>query len=209
MDKKQLRAAALAKRDGLTGERRRVNSEKIIRRLMSLPCYQEADAILTYVSFRSEADTILLINCALAEGKAVFVPKVMGRDMEFFRIVSIDDLQEGYQGILEPTGSLSYSDCISQSCGPQGQEYRKEERSVSDPFYTLVCLPGAVFDRNRHRIGYGGGFYDRYLSKMMERPAGTVATVALAFDCQIFDEIPWEAHDICPACIVTESEIIL
>lgn len=189
MDKKQMRAFALAKRDALTKKQREADSEKIISRLMSLSAYQKADAILTYVSFRSEVDTFPLIHSALAEKKAVFAPKVLGREMAFFKISSVNDLREGYRGILEPEETLSYDDWNSQS--------------------VLICLPGAAFDRNRHRIGYGGGFYDRYLSKTKEKPPGTVATAALAFSCQIFEEIPWEVHDIRPACIVTERETIV
>lgn len=203
-----MRAIALAKRDGLSEERRKDDSTEIIRKLTELSCYREADALLIYVSFRSEADTFPLIRLALAEGKAVFAPKVLGRDMEFFRIFSVDDLKKGYQGILEPDETLSYIDWISQ---PDDAQFKiRESGNVHPDFsHTLVCLPGAAFDRNRHRIGYGGGFYDRYLSKMEKKPAGIVSTAALAFDCQIFEEIPWEHHDFCPACIVTEKEIIL
>ncbi len=188
MDKKQMRAFALARRDGLTGKQRKDGSDRIVEQLTELPCYREAGALLTYVSFRSEVDTFPLIRRALAEGKAVFAPRVSGRGMEFFRILSLGDLKEGYRGILEPQGEDSYTDWMGQG--------------------TLVCLPGAAFDRNRHRIGYGGGFYDRYLWKLQERRDEKINTAALAFACQIFEEIPWEAHDIRPACIVTEKEII-
>ncbi len=188
MDKKQMRAFALTRRDGLTGKQRKDGSDRIVEQLTELPCYREADALLTYVSFRSEVDTVPLINRALAEGKAVFAPRVSGRGMEFFRILSLGDLKEGYRGILEPQGEDSYTDWMGQG--------------------TLVCLPGAAFDRNRHRIGYGGGFYDRYLWKLQERRDEKINTAALAFACQIFEEIPWEAHDIRPACIITEKEII-
>lgn len=191
--KKEIRREALKRRDCQTKEQRREADGTIFEKLTALPCYREADVILTYVSFRSEVDTFPLIRHALAARKAVFTPKVLGRDMEFFRILSIDDLQKGYQGIREPTGHLSYDDYISQF----------------NMLQTLICLPGAAFDRNRHRIGYGGGFYDRYLSKIKESRTGTVKTAALAFDCQIFEEIPWETYDVCPACIVTEREIIL
>lgn len=208
MDKKQTRVLALGKRDGMTEKQRRVGSGEIIRRLMRLSCYQEADAILTYVSFRSEADTFPLISSALAEKKAVFVPKVLGRDMEFFRIFSLDDLREGYRGILEPDITISYGDWISQNFGVLPTIGEAGDTPSGLP-HTLVCVPGAAFDRKRRRIGYGGGFYDRYLSKMMESPSGMADAVALAFDCQIFEEIPCEVHDICPDCIVTEREIIL
>lgn len=193
MDKKQMRASALAERDGLTEKRRMAASGRITEKLTGLSCYREADAVLTYVSFRSEVNTFLLIRRALTEGKAVFAPKVMGRDMEFFRIFSPDDLREGYRGILEPVEAASYFDWIGHLALPR----------------TLVCMPGAAFDRERHRIGYGGGFYDRYLSEMKKKRAGKAIMAALAFDCQIFEEIPWEAHDVCPDCIVTEKEIIV
>lgn len=188
MDKKQVRALALARRDSLTGKQRRSGSDRIVEQLTKLSCYREADALLTYVSFRSEVDTFPLIHRALAEGKAVFTPRVSGRDMEFYRIASVGDLREGYRGILEPQGTDSYVDWVGQSA--------------------LICLPGAAFDRNRHRIGYGGGFYDRYLWKLQERRNDKISTAALTFACQIFEEIPWEAHDICPSCIITEKEII-
>lgn len=204
MDKKQMRTLALAKRDALTKKQRKAGSEEIVRRLTELSCYRDADAVLTYASFRSEADTFPLIRQALKEGKAVFTPKVLGREMEFFKIFSVDDLREGYRGILEPDETVSYVDWKSQEKNAQPKAGNRR----SDFPRTLICLPGAAFDRNRHRIGYGGGFYDRYLSKTEERAAGTVFTAALAFDCQIFEEIPWEAHDFCPARIVTEKEII-
>lgn len=206
-EKKRFRMAALAARDRLKAEQRRDYSEMIIDNLTSLSCYQDADAILTYISFRSEVDTFRLLKRAFADKKAVFVPKVMGKEMAFYRIFSADDLSPGYRGILEPaTGQLFAewsADCMSQ--------------------YALICLPGAAFDRACHRIGYGGGFYDRYLSGLRQGNAGACLqadtdaakqlrmkcmTAALAYSCQIFDEIPWETHDIRPERIITETEII-
>lgn len=209
--KKRFRREALTKRDGLTAEQRRNYSGRIIKKLIDLPCYVNADAILTYVSFRSEVDSFPLIERAFADGKAVFAPKVLGKEMDFFRMYSLADLTEGYRGILEP------------SCGCSYDERNTDQVSQS----TLICLPGAAFDRARHRIGYGGGFYDRYLSRFLQdgvnmdavvQPRADtdtaghlqrkVTTAALAYDCQIFEEIPWETHDIRPAHIITETEII-
>lgn len=187
--KKRFRREALTKRDGLTAEQRRNYSGRIIKKLIDLPCYVNADAILTYVSFRSEVDTFPLIERAFTDGKAVFAPKVLGKEMDFFRIYSLADLTAGYRGILEPSGRYSYD------------EWRGDQLGQC----ALICMPGAAFDRARHRIGYGGGFYDRYLSGHLQRK---VATAALAFDCQIFEEIPWEAHDIRPKWIITEKERI-
>lgn len=217
--KKSFRASALERRDSLTPEQRGDYSGIILKTLTSLPCYQEADAVLIYVSFRSEVDTFPLIEQAVADGKAVFAPRVLGREMEFYRIFSRDDLAAGYRGILEPAGGMSFDmwavDWMSR-------------KSDSRP-HILVCLPGAAFDRARHRIGYGGGFYDRYLCRLLQENTDTDAaahlqtgmdvlkrkqestvffTAALAYDCQIFAEIPWEAHDMRPMCVVTEKEIL-
>ena len=160
MNKKQMRALALEARDGLTKRQRADFSGVITEKLMKLPCYQNAKALLTYVSFRSEVDTVSLIRLALQEGKAVFAPKVLGRDMAFFRISSLDDLSPGYRGIWEPEAKTSYNDWISQN---PVEATNPEENGIPEENlpHTLLCMPGAAFDRQRHRIGYGGGFYDR------------------------------------------------
>ena len=242
--KKRFRREALAKRDGLTAKQRRDYSGRIIKKLISLPCYENADAILTYVSFRSEVDTFPLIERAFADGKTVFAPKVLGKEMDFYRIFSVDDLAAGYRGILEPAGGLSFDewvvDWLSRCVDSQqekltetGKGTRKEKLAVAETDdgraarpHILVCLPGAAFDRTRHRIGYGGGFYDRYLSGHLQKKGNTdaaqsqagtdtaghlrrkAATAALAYDCQVFEKIPWETHDICPMFVVTEKEIL-
>ncbi len=205
--KKEIRREALQRRDNLTKEQRRECGGKILEKLTALCCYREADALLTYVSFRSEVDTFALIRLALEEGKAVFTPKVLGRDMVFFRIFSIDDLREGYQGILEPSETISYTDWVSQFEREQEKTGKCRGHSPGRP-QVLVCMPGTAFDRNRHRIGYGGGFYDRCLPGLEAGPAKKITTAALAFSCQVFEEIPWEPHDIRPAYLLTEKEIL-
>lgn len=190
-EKKRFRTEALAARDSLTPEQRKRYSDRIIRNLIGLPCYQEADAILTYISFRSEVDTFPLLERAFADGKAVFAPKVLGKEMAFYRIFSKNDLAVGYQGIPEPIGGQLF------------QPRRNDQISQR----ILVCLPGAAFDRSCHRIGYGGGFYDRYLGDTACSQMRYV-TAALSFNCQIFEEIPWETHDIRPEQIITQTEII-
>lgn len=223
-EKKRIRLAALAKRDSLTAKQRQDYSDRIVKNLTNLPCYENADAILAYISFRSEVDTTPLTEKAFVDGKAVFAPKVTGKEMDFFRIYSLEDLTEGYQGILEPAGGQLFDEWVDDQMG-QPKESRlerslkgsmAEKGGVGVPSI-LVCLPGAAFDRARHRIGYGGGFYDRFLSRFSEKESGTDAvvhprmrftTAALAFGCQIFETIPWEAHDIRPMCVVTETEIL-
>lgn len=244
-EKKRYRAEALARRDSMTAQQRRDCSDRIIENLTNQSCYQNADAVLTYISFRSEVDTIPLLKLAFSDGKSVFAPKVTGKEMEFYQIFSTDDLAVGYRGILEPAGGLSFDEWItdqkSQRSGGR-QEKPKETRKWTrnkklaavemDEMKTafphiLICLPGSAFDKTRHRIGYGGGFYDRYLSRLLPgiesmaaaaQPQAVtneakhfrmkVTTAALAYDCQIFEEIPWEMHDMCPARIITETKII-
>lgn len=186
--KAEVRARALALRDEIPAQERIRRSEKIVKKLTGHTCYREVQALLTYVSFRSEADTISLIERAFADGKAVFVPRVAGREMDFFRIRALSDLEEGYHGILEPQNHITevYAPLVGKA---------------------IMCMPGAAFDRAHHRIGYGGGYYDRYLSGLSEQAKNTICTAALAYDCQILQEIPWDSHDICPEWIVTETEI--
>lgn len=195
--KKRFRREALAVRDSIPEKMRQTYSEAIIKNLTARSCYQQAAAVLLYISFRSEVETASLMKQAFADGKAVFVPKVSGQEMEFFQISGWEDLAEGYRGIMEPMGGRLYTDWVSQC---QGAEHS----------HTLICLPGAAFDKKCHRIGYGGGFYDRYLGRLLKNSKDTPCCMAaLAFSCQIFEEIPWEAHDVCPKEIVTENEVIV
>ena len=222
--KRRIRQAALERRDSLTDKQRRNYSDRIIERLVSLPGYREAEAILTYVSFRSEVNTFPLLDRVFSDGKAVFVPKVSGKEIDFYRIFSEADLTEGYRGILEPSGGQLLDgwmdDQISQRVGGRQEKplkNREEQEGESAVLSVMICMPGAAFDRACHRIGYGGGFYDRYLSGRSAAAEGAEGkthlcaaylTAALAYDCQVFEEIPWEMHDICPMCVVTEKEII-
>ena len=185
--KTEVRALALALRDEMPIQERMRCSERIVKNLTEHTCYRETKALLTYVSFRSEVDTISLIEQAFTDGKAVFVPRVAGREMDFFRIKNLFDLQKGYHGILEPQDHITevYNPLIGKA---------------------LMCMPGAAFDRAHHRIGYGGGYYDCYLANLSGQTKDTICTAALADDCQIRQEIPWDSHDICPRWIVTETE---
>lgn len=195
--KREVREQALALRDTLIPAERTAYSKEITEKIIHLDCYRNAAALLIYVSFRSEVETRLLIGKALLDHKAVFVPAVSGREMEFFRITSLNELKSGYQGILEP----------SQESENSYRSWMKKNISAK----TLLCMPGAAFDRERNRIGYGGGYYDRYLSSFSvkhKEKNGDTDTIALAFSCQVFAEIPHEPHDLRPERIVTEQEII-
>ncbi len=153
----------------------------ICKKLTTLPEYKQAKSIYTYVSFAGEVSTIPLIEAAWMDGKTVAVPRVIGSDtLQFIELTTWDQLEEGYFHVLEPVS---------------GQRASDEE--------ALLVMPGVAFDLMRHRIGYGKGFYDRYLS---EHPSHT--TAALSFDFALLASIPAEEHDRTPQIIVTEKRIL-
>lgn len=150
-------------------ERRKL-SGLIAKKLQKLPEYKEAKTLLCYVSYGSEADTCDLIVKALAEKKKVYCPKVEGDGLGFYRIFSLADLKPGYRSILEPEGRTERFD--------EAQDWER----------TVMLVPGTAFDLSGHRIGYGGGYYDRYLSGFAEgkRPF----CIGLCFQCQLAEITP-------------------
>ena len=148
--------------------------------------YRDAPVVLAYVDCKHEVGTSAIIEAALRDGKRVAVPKVAGKVMNFFYISSLEnDLEDGYYGIREPVEGLAPADGDADTEG------------------SIIIMPGVAFDESRHRVGYGGGFYDRYLEAHK-----TLKTVALAFEFQIRDEVPFEEFDILPEKIVTEKRVI-
>lgn len=202
MNKKDVRKNILAVRDCITAEDRARYNARIREIVTGTEEYREAEAILAYVSYKSEVDTTALIQQALADGKHVFAPKVSGNEMEFWKTSSLADLQEGYRGILEPKQSITFSEWV-----------KKHDCKV------MMWMPGVAFDMKRHRIGYGGGFYDRYLERLLHRLEQTnsidqaqtqfgrftLTTTALAYSCQVLERIPYEEHDRKPDLLITEQ----
>lgn len=186
--KQELRTRYLSYRNGLSAGKRKEKSAEIWRRLKQEAAFQEAEAVLVYMDYRSEVMTAALVEELLLSGeKRIFAPKVEGMNIRFYEITSMDDLTEGYQGIREPEadeGKLFT------------QEMAQEQKS-------LILVPGAVFDRQRGRMGYGKGFYDRYLAEFP-----SLHSAALAFECQIAKKVPEEAHDKKTDMIITETDTI-
>lgn len=185
--KKAIRKQILERRNALDGKQRQRLSARIAETLYTTEEYQKTETLLTYVSYGSEVDTFSMIRRSLTEGKKVYCPRVLAPgQMEFYRIHSLEELQLGYQGIPEPVGAEAFPKATACSKGS-----------------ILMLMPLTVFDRERNRIGYGGGFYDRYLSA-----TEGINTIGLAFECQRWKEILLiEPHDIRPSRIITESEI--
>lgn len=180
-NKSLIRKQILNKRKSLEESFVASASRDILDRLFALKEYREANLILTYADHKGEVETSALIRDALKKGKKVACPKVSGKEMDFFLIGSLDDLKRGYMGIPEP-------DTL-------------EKVSAKDQ---LMIMPGLAFDEKCHRIGYGGGFYDRFLSKY----PGHCDKIALAFEFQIFYDLPYDEFDICPDMVITEKRVI-
>ena len=156
-------------------------SHIICEKVIGLDAFLKSDTIFTYVDFNREVETRKIIETAWRMGKKVAVPRVAGRDMDFYLIDSMEELAPGYFDIPEPlTNHLA------------------EDESA------LMVVPGVAFDPKCHRAGYGQGFYDRYLEKHPYHH-----TVAVAFDFQIVAEVPSEPTDIRPDMVITETAVFL
>ncbi len=195
-DKKQLRKKIILERNRLSEEEVRSLSSRISAGIIGMPEYHSAASVFCYMAFRNEVDLSELMVSARAAGKKVFLPRILGdgtdKKMEFYLYEEGDVLPRNEMGIKEPDPKKgSAEDLIS--AGEQ----------------ILMIMPGVVFDRERRRLGYGGGFYDRYLAKCRDWNGVKVSTVAAAYDLQVVEtSLPEEETDIRPDHIVTESRVI-
>lgn len=182
LGKKEIRAEVKKRRREADEETLHEKSLQILERFRQLSSYKDASLLLAYVDAKREVETRLLMRCAWDDGKKVAVPRVDGDGiMHFYYLRSLKDLEPGAFGIMEPR-----ADC-----------------RICEPEEGLLLMPGVAFDEQGHRVGYGGGYYDRYLEKHPH-----LIHIALAFEFQIFPEVPSEKHDICPDLIVTENRIL-
>jgi len=165
----------------MTQEQRDAKSREIEDRLFSLPEFGSARVVMFFAAFRSEVDTGPMIRRALADGKRIVLPRVAGADLNLFEIADPDaDVAPGAWGIPEPS----------------------EARPIKLDEIDLIIVPGAAFDCQGNRLGYGAGFYDKLLSSF----AGP--TIALAFEAQIVPRVPADLHDIPISRIATEKRVI-
>lgn len=196
MKKTTLRKEILQKRNLLKPEERQEKSKKIVTYIIDSEEFRTADKILLFASYKSEVDTTDILRHALATSKQVYLPKVQKDRMEFYQVFTEDELQIGYHGIREPEERAKYK-------FPPLQQLQKGR--------ILMLIPGAVFDTDGNRIGYGGGFYDKYLAKLeaqiLEAPNVQLQKWAMAFECQVVEIgiIQAEWHDIKVDCVITEK----
>ncbi len=179
-EKRNLRRQMTARRKAHDSGIFEEKSRQILRNLAETSLWREAEQILTYVSLPGEVSTRELILKAWSEGKETLVPKVTPEGLVFSVLTSFDELEEGCFHVLEPLKVIPAS----------------AKRA-------LMILPGLAFDLKGNRLGYGGGYYDRYLAAHPELP-----TCALAFDFSVFEEIPVLDTDIRADLLVTESRTI-
>lgn len=187
-EKKNLRKKMKALRDRLSYEEVLDLSQKLTERVVSHYEFIRAKDILIYMHYQNEVRTDGIIGYAWMLRKRVFVPRVNGNEMEFYEIRDLKECAPGYQGINEPVLCTS--------------PYEFKEGLKEEP---LMILPGLAFDEKGGRLGYGGGFYDRFLES---RPACT--KMGIGFDFQCVGEVPAGGQDIPMDLVVTEerTEII-
>lgn len=172
-NKKAIREKILKMRDEISIDERKKYDEEIFNKVIKSGYYKEAKNIFIFVSYKTEVDTHKIIKKALEHGKTICVPKVISKKDGMYgaKINKFSDLKPGKYGILEP-----------------GIENEKVKEQDID----LVLVPGAVFDMKGGRIGYGGGFYDRFLVKLREG----VPKIAIAYNVQIIDKVPMDELDV-------------
>jgi len=181
-----MRKEILAARDTLPAEERQQKSRAISERLRALPEFAGAHNIFAYVSFRSEVETLPLIAHCLSRGVMVSVPLTLVKEHRLLPYAITDpdrDLIPGYCGILEPRQTLPL---------------------VEPASLEVVLTPGSVFDVKGGRLGYGGGYYDRFL----QTAAPQALRLGLAFDLQVVAAVPLESHDQQLDYLITESRTI-
>ncbi len=180
-EKKALRKVIISKRDALSDRERQEASARICSELEKNELFADAEKILLFASFGSEIPTDNIFVLCKRLGKTVFYPKVNGKEMIFYRVDSLSDLTGGFRGIREPAADAG--------------EFIPSENCSKD----LMIMPGTAFDREGSRLGYGGGFYDRYLAKLPEMKE---KTIAIGYKMQETEHIPADEHDIKPGKII-------
>lgn len=175
MDKQALRKEIRAKKRAMAEEEIVRKSEELGRLFTASEAYKQAKTIYGYLPYNQEVRTVAMLKRALEDGKRVAVPKCYGDEMRFIYLDDLSKVEKGYCGIPEPI----------------------EDGPIADDPTALVLMPGLAFDPEGHRIGYGGGFYDKFLASEPGHP-----TLALCYDFQMVDHLETEEFDIPVDCVL-------
>ena len=169
MNKKELRASVRALKRAMTEEEIVAKSEKLGELFVASEAYKQAKTIYGYMPYNQEVRTVAMLEQALKDGKRVAIPKCYGDEMRFIFMDDLSKVEKGYANIPEPI----------------------VDEPIADDETALVLMPGMAFDPQGHRIGYGGGFYDKFLAQEPNHP-----TLALCYDFQMFEKLETEEFDI-------------
>ena len=169
MNKKELRACIRAQKRAMTEEQIVEKSKRLGELFLASDAYRNAKTIYGYLPYNQEVRTVAMLEQAIRDGKRVAVPKCYGDEMRFLFMEDLSKVEKGYANIPEPIA----------------------DEPIADDETALVLMPGLAFDPQGHRIGYGGGFYDKFLAKEPNHP-----TLALCYDFQMVDHLETEEFDI-------------
>ena len=168
-------------------------SMQIARKVIALEVFQKSNKVLLYEPIKSEVGTLEILQEAYRLSKDVYYPRVLGEQMEFYRVDETTEFEISAYGIREPKPESTVV-------------YEPGEKDMA-----FVIIPGAVFDMEGNRIGYGGGYYDKYLHGLASVvPEENICKVAVAYECQIVEigNIETESHDVQVDYIVTEERTV-
>ncbi len=185
LEKQRLREERLAAREALSEQERSVLDDRITQKLLATSEYVEATTVLTYVSVSSEVSTRMIIESALRDGKTVAVPRCLpGHCLEFVAITSLDQLIAAPFGLLEPPKELP--------------ALTEEQMDAS-----ICIVPALLVDTKGYRLGYGAGFYDRFLSTYPGKK------ICLAYQQNLSQTmLPHTASDVAVDVVITESDVL-
>ena len=169
MDKQALRKEIRDKKRAMTEAEIVAASQRLAELFVASEAYRQAKTIYGYLPYNQEVRTVPMLQHALADGKRVAVPKCYGDEMRFIYLEDLSQVEKGYCGIPEPIA----------------------DEPIAEDETALVLMPGLAFDPQGHRMGYGGGFYDKFLEKEPNHP-----TIALCYEFQMLEHLETEAHDI-------------
>ena len=169
MDKRELRGTIRTLKRQMTETEIAEKSNQLCALFTSTDAYRNAKSLYGYMSYNQEVRTLPILEQALKDGKRVAIPKCYGNEMRFIWMEDLTQVEKSSCGIPEPVS----------------------DAPVADDQTALVLMPGMAFDRQGHRIGYGGGFYDKFLAAEPDHP-----TVALCFDFQMVEQLPVDDFDI-------------
>lgn len=181
-EKERLRKEILSRRSQLSADFRAAASKRIVEQIAASPYYRKAKVILAFAPFRKEVQIDALLEHCWQDGKHVYLPKVNANErvMQFYRVFDWLDLEQGHYGIREPRESCSV---------------------LSGEAIDLILIPGAAFDQKKGRLGYGAGYYDRFLRQLVTKPI----ILAPAFAMQIVAHVPTDPWDYPIDLILTEE----